>query len=163
MRRIYSINLNHNYCQFSGNFYLWFYLSFEEQFAPLLFEFNLPDGRNIKACTEAIFFNSINSEKRGVESIKNTRAGQLLRDIFKAPELEIKSNSGWHNKLFNHAAQYYHNDLFSDNISPNPLTEEIYSQKTLIDNGIVKLLMLRKLSDSEFKNYIKLYKLSENE
>lgn len=150
MDNIMEIKLKHNYYQFEGVFFLWLYLSFDENYAPQNINFLLPDGRKVLAVTESIYLNTNKLEARGVDSIKNTHAGELLQTAYSAPNFKI-TGSGWNDKLMEHVSQYYSNKQFVD--APlNPFSAEYYKDKTLKKDGIVKILLLRKLEDSEVKN-----------
>lgn len=153
MSNILTIKLNHNYKQFDGIFYYWLYLSFNKEYTPLFFCFDLPDGRQIKTMTEAIYLSTSDFEEKGINTLKGTKATQLLADAYSAPDLDLKTSTGWHEKLLSHAAQYYEQNLFSDNIPDNPLSKEKKTVKTLMSDGIIKLLLLRKVSDDVLNLY----------
>ncbi len=146
-----TIKLEYNYYQFDGIFFFWLYLSFDDNYVPQYIRFLLPDERKIISVTEVIYLNAAKLEVRGVESIKNTRAAELLRTAYSAPNFKI-SNTGWHDKLISHVCQYYdHGQLFAK-VPESPFDSSYSKDKTLKNDGIIKLLLLRKIEEYEISS-----------
>ncbi|OGV56919.1 MAG: hypothetical protein A2X49_02120 [Lentisphaerae bacterium GWF2_52_8] len=151
-----EIELNHNYKQFDGLFYYWLYISLDEDYYPKFIKFFLPDGRVIFTATEAIYFTAAKCEKKGVDSIKGTRCAELLSTAYLAADVFIDVSKGkWHEKIIEHACQYYETDtLFIKSIgSPLATSSEAKYEYSLINIGIIKLLLLRKTEESAMNIY----------
>lgn len=153
MRDILKIKLKYNYEQFDGIFYYWLYLTFEKDDTPSFFDFEFPDGREIKAMVEATYLCTADFEKKGIATLRGTKAAQILADAYRAPDLDLTASNDWHGKLLNHASQYYKDNLFSNNIQESSLCKDSKKVKTLKADGIVKLLLLRKVSDDVINLY----------
>lgn len=73
------------------------------------------------------------------------QAAELLLDAYSAPDFKI-SKQDWHQKLMKHICQYCNNQTLGI-FHENPLSGESNTGLNLLDEGIIKLLFLRKKGD----------------
>ena len=148
-----EVKLLHEYNQFSGVFFFWLYLSFDRDVAPRYWKFILPSGRTVFAETDSEYFNSARLDLYGLDSLKGTRAGQLLSMAYRAPDFLIdpKDKSNWGETFIRHAAQYYAcEENYLGQVFSSPLNgRTLRLSNNFKDNGICRLLMLVRHTEEE--------------